>query len=397
MGSITRQQAVKEKTGKIVGLIFFAIFAIVGAVLLYVFGIRPIIKVITAQNWPQAPCKIVSAEVSSHEGGDSITYSIDIVYQYEFDGKTYESDRYDFTGGSSSGYESKAKVVRQYKKAQNPVCFVNPENPSEAVLHKGLHYGFFWALFPLPFVAIGIGGLIWVIKNWSKDKSTAVNWLPKPKTKRMTRVIPVSNTPAGAVVIKSKSPWAGLVFSIAAAAFWNGIVSVFIFDIIKEWQNGTGNLFKTLFFVPFMIIGAGLIWLVFLCLLALFNPRPTLTLSSAVIPLGGTVLLKWNFSGRTSLIRYLEIFLKGIETARNREKEKYPDENTFFKMGIYSTQNKREIPSGEVGFAIPSNSMHSFEAENNKVIWEVEVHGVIDSRPDVKENFKLTVAPAQIE
>ena len=66
-------------------------------------------------------------------------------------------------------------------------------------------------------------------------------------------------------------------------------------------------------------------------------------------------------------------------------------------MEVYSTQDRREIPSGEIGFAVPSESMHSFEAENNKIIWEIEVSGDIRSWPDVKEVFKIAVTPSEVE
>ncbi len=185
---------------------------------------------------------------------------------------------------------------------------------------------------------------------------------------------------------------------MAIGAFWNGTLSFFLFDIVKEWQLGAWGLLRTLFFVPFAVIGIILIALFFICFLAMFNPRPILTLSSASVPLGGTAYLNWRFRGRTNMIRHLRILLKGIEAARYRRgTDTCTDENTFFQMEILSTQDKREIAFGEAGLVIPGDSMHSFEAENNKVIWEVEVQGVIDSWPDVQEKFKLTVTPAGME
>lgn len=38
--------------------------------------------------------------------------------------------------------------------------------------------------------------------------------------------------------------------------------------------------------------------------------------------------------------------------------------------------------------------MHSFEADNNKILWNLDVHGDIKKWPDVKESFKITVVPA---
>ena len=37
--------------------------------------------------------------------------------------------------------------------------------------------------------------------------------------------------------------------------------------------------------------------------------------------------------------------------------------------------------------------MHSFEADSNKIIWEIKVEGEIARWPDVSQNFPITVDP----
>ena len=92
------------------------------------------------------------------------TYSVYILYEYEFGGQTYKSDRYDFIGGSSSGYEGKARVVAAYESAERPVCYVNPTNPSESVLKRGFHAKLLLALFPLPFLLVGVVGIVGTLR-----------------------------------------------------------------------------------------------------------------------------------------------------------------------------------------------------------------------------------------
>lgn len=340
-------------------------------------------------------CRILSAQVKRHSDSDGTTYSVDIVYAYEFDGRQYKSNRYGFVGGSSSGYKGKARIVEYYKTAASPVCFVNPDGPWEAVLKRGWHLGLLLALFPLPFLAIGVGGVIWTIKNSGKHKlkATTEQWLPEQDQEPSLGVLSVSDMGTGAVVLKSKhSAWGKLVGSIVAAVFWNGI----IFSLVRAWS--TMSWLMMLFLIPFVLFGLGLIGAVFYLLLALFNPRVTLTLNSGLIPLGGLGQLSWQFSGVTNRIRKLKIILRGREEATYRRgTNTYTDKSTFFQMELCSTEDRFEIPQGEVGFAIPGESMHSFEAENNKIIWEVGVHGAIKSWPDVREEFKITVTPAARE
>jgi len=402
MVSIRRQKARKEKFGRRGAIIFFSIFGLVGAGMLYPLGIRPIMKTIDAESWAQVPCKIVSAEVKSHSDSDGTTYSIEITYDYEFEGRRYSSEKYGFMGGSSSGHKRKAKIVEGYKSAKNPVCFVNPAKPSEAVLKRGFHMGLLVALFPLPFMAVGLGGAIWAIKKGTgkgKLKPTVAKWLPEIKAEDAIGAMGVSSMPAGAVVMKPKhSPVGKLIGSIFVALFWNGIVSVFVVQVVSGWRSGDIDWFLTLFMIPFVVIGLLLIGMVFYFVLSLSNPRPRLSLSSSSVPLGGLMQLKWEFSGKSSMIQQLKIMLRGKEEARYRRGTKtYTDRNTFFEMEVYSTQDGREIGFGEVGLAVPSESMHSFEADNNKIIWEIEVHGDIAKWPDVKEAFKIMVLPAEME
>jgi len=384
--------------GKGVLTIFFAIFALVGAGMLYPLLIRPIAKTLDARNWPETPCKILSAKVGSHSSDDGTTYSIDIFYEYEFQGGQYKSSRYGFIGGSSSGSSGKAKVVNSYRKAKNPVCYVNPKNPAEAVLKRGFHAGLLIGLIPIPFFAIGAGGLIHTFRSKKRRrKSTIDQWLPDTGTTSTFESQLATGWDSAPIILKPKySPLTKLLGAIAVAAFWNGIVSIFVVGTIRDFQRGHSDWFGAVFMIPFVLIGLAIIGYVVYQFLALFNPRPTLRLGPGTIPLGGAAELQWSFSGRTSVISRLKITLQAREEATYRRGTKtHTDKNTFFDLEIIETRQRNEIASGQVGLIIPADTMHSFEARNNKIIWTINVHGDIAKWPDVKESFKITVAPAE--
>jgi hypothetical protein len=399
MKSIVKGKAKSEKQGRVFLFIFFLIFACIGGGMIYPLGIKPIRNTISAGDWPEVACNIVSAEVESHSGSDDgTTYSVEITYKYEFDGREYQSDRYDFTDVSSGGHEGKAKVVSFYKNAANPVCFVNPEKPSEAVLKRGFHWGLLVALSPLPFLGVGFGGLCWLVFSKNKGKSAKKRLRWKPKAIEVDDEVDsyddFSAADVGMVEVKSKSPLAALFVAILFAAFWNGIVSVFLVQVIKGWRSGHGDWFLTLFMVPFVLIGAGLIGYVVMRFLMLFNPRPKVMLSSASIRPGSAMQMQWRFSGRVSMLQRISIVLKGVEKATYRRgTDTTTDTNTFFQMEILSTEDRYEIISGQVAFALPDSVMHSFDAPNNKIVWELSLAGVIDRWPDVDETYSITVMP----
>ena len=345
---------------------------------------------------PPKTSKIVSAKVETHQGDDSTTYSVEISYEYEFKGRSCHSDQYAFTKFSSGGRRGKEKVVSYYKNAANPVCFVNPENPSEAVLKRGFHPGLLFALFPVPFLAIGIGGLICMFFGKAgkrRNKDTAA-WLGEADVDDDAGEGDARVRGYGMVAMKGKSPWINLLGIFIFSAFWNGIVSVFVFQAIDGWRSGESPWGLTLFISIFVLIGIGTIFGVIYCILALFNPRAKILLSKAEIPIGGMTQLRWEFTGRISMLEKVRFILRGIEKATYRQgTNTRTDKSTFFEMEIYSTDNRQEMAYGDVGFAIPDDTMHSFEADNNKIDWELAVEGEIKRWPDVKNSFEITVLP----
>jgi len=153
-----------------VTILFFSVFLVAGLVATWFLLFRPLARVHDARQWPATPCTVVSSEVQSHSDSDGTTYSVHIVYRYTVNGHEYQSRRYDFMGGSSSGYKGKQAVVRRYPPGKKAVCYVNPRDPSDAVLEPRFTPMMLVGLFPLIFVAVGAGGVVWVFTNKSFRK-----------------------------------------------------------------------------------------------------------------------------------------------------------------------------------------------------------------------------------
>ncbi|MBN1359499.1 MAG: DUF3592 domain-containing protein [Sedimentisphaerales bacterium] len=391
-----RDEHIKSK-GKYALAGLFLLFAALGGGLLYPLGIKPVAKTLDARGWVATPCKVLRAEVRSHEGDDSTTYSVYILYEYEFDGQPYKNDRYDFMGGSSSGYHGKAQVVDRYHADANPVCYVDPANPAEAILKRGFHAKLLLALVPLPFLLIGLGGLMGMLRGKKRaDPATNLSRAGAARKAPGSLVSPVALGRSGPLNLKARhSPRVRLIGAIVFALFWNGILSIFLVQAVEGFRHGHPDWFQTLSLIPFVLVGVGLVGLVVYQFLALFNPRPTLELSAGRVPLGGAAALSWQFSGQTGRIRALAVTLRGVEEARYRKgTSTYTDHSTFYEMELYRTESPSEMGSGQVGFVIPAETMHSFEAENNKIRWSLELHGDIKCWPDVKESFPIEVVPA---
>ena len=386
-------------------VVFFSIFLIVGVVLTVVLGILPVWRVFQARNWQAVPCTIVSSQVKTHNDSDGDTYSIQIVYDYQFNGQRHQADRYHFFTGSSSGHAGKQAVVDQYPPGKQTTCYVNPADPQQAVLDPHLTIDFLWALLPLPFVLVGGGGVIFTVRNWRKAKSPrddpAVTSDPFRSTPvdrhEVDRDVSPPATVGTVTLTPTTSPLTKFVVALVFTTIWNGIVSVFVFQVIADWRQGHLSWFLALFLTPFVGVGLLLIGYSFHAALAIFNPRPELTISSGSIALGQTVDVSWRFSGQTSSIQRLRIFLEGQEHARYRRgTSTYTDKASFAELPIIDSMHFVDIGNGRVSLSIPADTMHSWDGDNNQIVWSLRVTGEIAWWPDVDETFPIEILPPSV-
>lgn len=377
------------------GAAFFLMFLALGLLGLYLILVRPAQQIINARNWREVPCEVISSTVETHHSDDGSTYSVNIFYRYEIDGQEHKSNRYDFLGGSSSGYGGKADIVQRYPPGTRTNCFVDPADPDSAVLSREASSTMWFGLIPGVFALVGAGG-IWAVLRQPKDKSAAAA-LPFGKAAAGDGFPPQSGgsrmpaVRAGARVFQAK-PWHKLLGMLLFATFWNGIVSIFVFQVFKSWRSGNLEWFLALFMIPFVAVGLAMVGGVIYFALAMFNPRPKLMVSPSEVALGQSLQVAWEFEGDTSKIVRLHLYLEGREEARYRRgTSTSTDKSVFARVTIAEVLPPRDLRRGANTVTVPAHLMHSFDAPNNKIIWTVCIQGEIPKWPDVVEEFPITV------
>lgn len=396
-GFASNLQAISQRARKGTGtgcvVAFFSLFLLVGLGILFVTTLRPAAQILEARSWRETPCRVVASQVRSHEGDDSTTYSVDILYAYERGGKEYRSNRYQFLGGSSGGYDGKAAIVSRLPPGTETLCWVNPHDPTEAVLVRGFTKAHLIGLVPLLFVLAGGAGVLFTLRAARRKAAAApgATWLPAGPS----RAGATAAFATGPVALRPKAtPFGKLVGIILVAAFWNGIVSVFVWQAVREWRAGNPNWFLMLFLVPFLLIGLLMIVGIVYQFLALFNPRPYLTVGSSSLNLGGETSLNWKFTGLVGRIDRLRIFLEGREEATYRRgTTSYTDREVFATIPIADTSGSVNVSAGSATIRVPEGTMHSFDAPHNKIVWRLKVKGEIRSWPDVDEELDVVVRP----
>ncbi len=349
-------------------------------------------EIIAARGWPETECNIISSDVKSHSSSDGTTYSIEVRYSYRVYGRSYEGERYSFFTGSSSGRDGKQAVVDTLEPGSYVPCFYDPEHPESAVIHRGFQWVMLVGLVPLVFVLVGGGGIYGVLLGARRKR-------PKSSVKTQRGAPAVSFTreayveSADSLTLRpAVSPRGKVIGALFVTCFWNGIVGVFLYQVIGEAQRGSFPWGLSLFLTPFVLVGIFLIYLTIYYLLATFNPRPQVTLSRAKIPLGEQIRVDWKFSGTAKRIRKLRLTVEGREEATYRRgTDTHTDKSTFYEQELKSTENSFEIGTGSVSFHLPENSVPTFASDNNRIVWSLRLRGTIDRWPDVDETFDLSV------
>lgn len=406
---VTRR-AKAGRGGKIGVGIFLGFFLLAGLGFGYFMFGRPLLEMWDARDWPGVPCVITSSSVSESRGDDGTTYRVAMTFRYEYNGRSYSADRYDFFSSMhSSGYQGKKDVVNRYPPGKEAMCYVNPADPSVAVIHRGGSHNLWFGLIPLVFILIGGGGTLGLIwsgrrEDWatrgatrSDDKpSRREDWLPELAQRQTHDAGSARLSPGDTDVVSPTRSRLGKALGVLVfMLIWDGITGFMLYQVFSgnaPWGVG-------LFMIPFVLVGLGFFVGFVYMLLSLSNPVVRMSFTPRVVELGQTLQLDWTIDGRADRIRKLTVTVEGLERASyTRGTDTITDEHVFFEHTLFESEAPdRRDPLARDGSAeldLPADTMHSLDADHNKIIWRVKVHGDIPKWPDVKDEYEFAVIPA---
>ena len=91
-------------------------------------------------------------------------YKVEVLSVYTFDGKTYCSNRCDFTEILDAEEVQKRAIVRALPTGSHATCYVNPDKPEEAVISHGTARNPWTLILLIGAFAIGSAGLLFSFK-----------------------------------------------------------------------------------------------------------------------------------------------------------------------------------------------------------------------------------------
>ncbi|HYH63934.1 MAG TPA: hypothetical protein VD866_04480 [Urbifossiella sp.] len=183
---------------------------------------------------------------------------------------------------------------------------------------------------------------------------------------------------------------------LAVALFWNGIVSVFVWQAVAAWLRGNPEWFLMVFLIPFVLIGLVLVFVGIVAagawLIAMLTGVVTVEVDAHPFEPGGT------YRGRvaqTGLCRLRKVGVALVCT----ESATYQSGTTESTANCEAANELAELPEPlpaaptDFTLTVPAGAMHSFAAKKNKVSWKVSVWGRVLGVLPYGRVFEVVVRP----
>lgn len=184
-------------------LIFFGLIWTAMVLLFDGFIVIPATRQVMALRYSTTEGKVLSAQVTQHDGEDGPTFGVKIRYTYRVNGRDFENDRFRYQSGSSSDSAWAYEAVNRHAPGSWTTVHYNPLNPSDALLSPGVAGSdLFMLMFMTPFNAVMLGfwmaGAGMLRRQWFKPVAGGV---PIVTRLRVTRARLVNGSPATAAVV----------------------------------------------------------------------------------------------------------------------------------------------------------------------------------------------------
>lgn len=379
---------------------FFGLFAAAGSGILLGVVVPKARDWFAMHHWQETTAEIISSRVGSHRGNKGgTTYSVDLFYRYDFKGREYRSGRYTLMGGSSSGYDGKAAVVKSLPPGSKLQVFVDPEKPWRAVVKRGAGWWVLFVLFPLTFMAFGFGGIWGVFRKIPPSRSGA-----KPLAACDPAIFPASGGSTGfgrAALTSGKwertriKPAGQVLVFLIIAALGIGSIGLFIRQDVRLYREGSLFLaiFFSVFLIPFVGIGLVLIGGAVQHFVMLFGPVYEIRMDEAGLRPGESTCLRWRRTGGRGTVTELKLLLVGREEALmdSGTKRSRALKSVFHEEALFETSIALATAQGQVELKVPADAVPSFAAASHCVRWRICLLAKVAGMPEIRDDRDFRV------
>jgi len=356
----------------------FLVWMAIGSLLMGVFFLgfnvtHPLRRWWQSKEWKETEATITRCELSSRTGLHGPEYSLELTYEYEFGGRHYRSGRRGFGMSIDTPVIDLSQWVATHRPNQRVRCFVDPNEPTEAVLERNLEIE--WVTPSLGVLMFGFGiylGLaMWQARSLRRRLvGTALQeyCLGKPQRKPLElRVSPPSLLVAIGCVIGS--------LPLGLAGWWS------ISKGVRAMMNWQGDLINSLYGLGAAIGAICLICQAWKYLVRWWRPRPTLKVTPGTPKVKEAFQVEWKFSGAKQSVNRTRIWLEATEevkikmvvrTVHGPMSEEKIQRLVFATLPVVEATGKAAT-AGKAEVSIPAGQMHSFRGFKCGLVWRIKV------------------------
>ena len=139
---------------------FVGVMGLAGYLLFFAMPLRAGVR---SLGWRPTPCVVESGQVRQKQNHGLVsftTYWPDVVFRYRVGGRAYRSNTWNASFVGSPWYYGSRGVVRRYPQGRRTTCYVNPADPSEAVLDRRVSGTQLFGVGPLLMAILGAVGAV---------------------------------------------------------------------------------------------------------------------------------------------------------------------------------------------------------------------------------------------
>lgn len=117
--------------------------------------------------WASVPARVISSQVLPNQATPQspTKFLVKVRYEYEWQGRSHISERLRRVDGPKSSRDDAEALRERYGKGQSITCYVNPADPTVAILRHESRAALYSLWFPLLFV---FGGLRMAWAAWAR-------------------------------------------------------------------------------------------------------------------------------------------------------------------------------------------------------------------------------------
>jgi hypothetical protein len=339
-------------------------------------------------GWSAVPASDVRVRASERSSGDGTTHLISGSYRYVVRGQSFTGHQIGIVDEGGMGVEFRRRereLLRLQDTGEQIIAYVNPDDPSDAVLYTGIvwDYLFFFLIFAVVFGGVGFGGLslLYISSKRTKKKLALKHRFPdKPWYWK-------EDWRAGSVPCSTK---AGAIGTWVFAIFWNLISCPVLFAVPSELEKGNHLILIGLLFP---LIGAGLLAAATYQTVRWYKyGRSKLTLDTLPGVVGGNVTGTIQLNSRITATGPITLQLVNVHRVRTDSGKNRRTERRLLWEDSYSPDPKsysaNSLKSIPVSFTVPF-SCRETDSEDN-VSWEV-IADVPTPGVDLSATFEVPV------